>query len=598
MTQKSRVFLYLFIFLFTCCWGFAGNKPAISRIDSLNRLIINGNQDAAKLSLIYARLAREYYRKGDDSCLPAAFTGLKLAEKVRCQDGMRSNCIYLGLYYIKSDSLKLAKKYLQKAMSLINLQTDPVDKMRTLNGLGYISDLQSDYANALRYYMQGKQIAGETGNDTWRADFLNNIAAFYISAGIYSKSLGLFKEAGKIYREKKDSAYYANALVNTGRAYLGLKMYDSSLANYRLALPIQQRLQNYYGLANLYLGLTSINLELSRVKEALELITTARKMIDSLDKSFHGSSLYLKVDAESTMGVICQDMKDYRQAEIHFREAGKLAKRGSFLQYETDAIKGLSEIHELRGRNDSALFFAKLYHKFSDSLWQIRDNQKIILTELEFAYKNEQDKNKINEEKNSALRSRNNLIYILIFSLVIGIAITLLLLYLLQQNKARHSKLIQKNLELEKIHLETDISLKNKELLLQSMNLAEKKETMREMSERLQGFIETNPVPQDSGLRNLLRDFKNKKSESFWDEFNAHFRDVHPQFFSSLTSKHPGLTPNEIRLCAFIRLNLTTKEIEQITRKSENTIKIARHRLRHKLGLAREANLTAYLNKY
>ena len=598
MTLKSKVFLSLFIFLFSCGYALAGNKPAISRVDSLKRLIINGNQDATKLSLIYARLAREYYRKGDDSCLPAAFTGLKLAEKGNNPEGIIQNCLYLGLHYIMSDSLNLAKKYLLRAMNLVNRDFDAEEKMRILNGLGYISDLQSDYANALRYYIQGKKIAGEAGNDRWRADFLNNIAAFYNSAGMYQKSVGLLREASIIYREKKDSAYYANSLVNLGRAYLGLKKLDSAQAYYLQALPIQLRLKNYYDLANLYLGLTSINLEQARLKEALELINTARHMIDSLDKSFHGSSMYMQVDAELTMGVINQKAKDYRQANTHFREAWKLAKRGSFLQYETDAIKGLSEIYELRGRKDSALFFAKLYHKYSDSLWQIKDNQKITLTELEFAFKNEQEKNKIEEEKNSALRSRNNLIYILIISLVIGIAIVLLSLYLLQRNKARHITLVKKSLELEKISLEKDINVKNKELLLQSMNLAEKKEVMSEMSDKLQGIIDTSISPGDNHIRNLLRDFRNKSSENFWDEFNAHFRDVHPQFYPSLTMDHPGLTPNEIKLCAFIRLNLTTKEVEQLTRKSENTIKIARHRLRHKLGLDREANLTAYLNKY
>ncbi|MCX6282048.1 MAG: tetratricopeptide repeat protein [Bacteroidetes bacterium] len=597
-THQSGVFLFIIILLFTSSWGFSGNIPIQPSIDSLKHMIINGKRDPGKLSVLYAQLAREYYKTGSDSCVPTALTGLKLAENAGCQDGIRSNCIYLGLCYLKSDSLNLAKKYLLKALVLINLQTDPLEKMRILNGLGYISDLQSDYAGALKYYMQGKKVAEETVNNLWRADFLNNIAAFYNSAGMYQKSVGLFKEASNIYSENKDSTYYANSLVNLGRAYLGLKKFDSAITYYNLALPIQLRLKNYYGLANLYLGLTEIKIQQSKLQDAIDLLKIGMEMIDSLDKGFHGSGLFMKVDAEQAMGLIYLKMKEYRQAESHYRIVRKLAQQGSFLQYETEAIKGLSEVMEKKGQKDSALFFARLYQKYSDSLWQIRDNQKIILTELEFAFKNDQEKNKIEIEKQQVVKARNNLIYILIFSIVVGTSMVFLLLYLLQRNKARHINLVKKNLELENINLEKDIDLKNKELLIQSINLAEKKEVMSEMSDKLQGLIDSSVSPDDNPMRNLLRDFKNKNSENFWDEFNARFRDVHPQFYSSLTKDHPGLTPNEIKLCAFIRLNLTTKEIELLTRKSENTIKIARHRLRHKLGLGREENLTSFLNKF
>jgi len=596
--RNLKAFFVLLILQLSYFGILPGSGHAEPGVDSLRQRMLNSKQDPVKLSLIHSELSREYLRNGNDSSLKEALTGLNLAEKGGSRNGILRNYVSLCMYYLTSDSLNLARKYFLRAMGLVNQDTDPEEKMRILNGLGYISDLQSDHANALSYYMQGKKIAGETGNDVRSADFLNNIAAFYNSAGMYQKSIGLLKEASIIYREKKDSAYYANSLVNIGRAYLWLKKLDSALAYYLRALPIQLRLKNYYGLVNLYLGLTETKIQQSRLNDALDFLKTGIEMIDSLDKSFPGSGLFMKVDAEQAMGLIYLRMKEYRQAESHYRIVRKLAQQGSFLQYETEAIKGLSEVMKKKGQKDSALFFARLYQKYSDSLWQIRDNQKIILTELEFDFKNEQEKNKIEIEKQQVIKSRNDLNYILIFSLVAGTSLVFLLLYFLQHNKARHITLVKKNLELENISLKKDIELKNKELLLQSMNLAEKKEVMTEISDRLQLIIDTSISPEDNTIRNLLRDFKTTNSENFWDEFNAHFRNIHPQFYPSLTRDHPGLTPNEIKLCAYIRLNLTTKEIEQLTRKSENTIKIARHRLRHKLGLGRDDNLTAYLNRH
>ena len=577
---------------------FCGGGLAKPGIDSLRQLILKNSGDPTKLSVLYSDLSREYLRSGNDSSLQAAMTGLNLAEKANSLDGILHNCVSIGLYYLSSDSLNLARKYFLRALKISGKDSDPVLKMKTLNGLGYISDLQSDYAGALNYYMQGKELAEETGNIIWRADFLNNIAAFYNSAGVYEKSIRLFIEASNIYREKNDSVYYANSLVNIGRAYLGLKKYDSSLAYYRLAIPIQQRLKNYYGLANLYLGLSAIDFELSRFQESLANVNTGMKMIDSLDKTFHGSTAYMRANTEEQMGEIFQKIKNYSEAESHYRNAIKYSKQGSFLLYETNALGGLSEIMEITGRIDSALFYSKLHHRFADSLWLLSNKQKIVLTELEFSFKNQQEKQRIETEKGEAISARNKMIFILSISLVFGISLLLLLLYLLQRNKTRHTNLQKINLELENVSLEKDVDLKNKELVLQSMNLAERKEVMTEMSNKLQVIIQTSTEENISPLRTLLHDFNSKSSERFWDEFNAHFRDVHPQFYTSLTKDHPGLTPTEIKLCAFIRLNLTTKEIEQLTRKSENTIKIARHRLRHKLGLGRADNLTGYLNKY
>ena len=81
-----------------------------------------------------------------------------------------------------------------------------------------------------------------------------------------------------------------------------------------------------------------------------------------------------------------------------------------------------------------------------------------------------------------------------------------------------------------------------------------------------------------------------------WNEFEMRFKEIHEDFYTQLGQLFPNLTPNELRLCAFLKLNLSTKEISSITYQSPESIKTARYRLRKKLNLDRDSNLTSFLH--
>lgn len=82
-----------------------------------------------------------------------------------------------------------------------------------------------------------------------------------------------------------------------------------------------------------------------------------------------------------------------------------------------------------------------------------------------------------------------------------------------------------------------------------------------------------------------------------WEDFEIRFQQVYTGFYKKLNTDYPDLTPNELRLCAFFRLNMTTKEIAAITYQSANSIVVARYRLRKKLGMEKEENLVSFLSK-
>jgi DNA-binding CsgD family transcriptional regulator len=91
---------------------------------------------------------------------------------------------------------------------------------------------------------------------------------------------------------------------------------------------------------------------------------------------------------------------------------------------------------------------------------------------------------------------------------------------------------------------------------------------------------------------------KSDIQKNSWNEFEHHFLKVHPNFYHSLQEKFPLLTANEKKICAFLKLNLKTKEISSITGQSVKSIEVARTRLRSKFNLATEENLNAFISSF
>ena len=81
-----------------------------------------------------------------------------------------------------------------------------------------------------------------------------------------------------------------------------------------------------------------------------------------------------------------------------------------------------------------------------------------------------------------------------------------------------------------------------------------------------------------------------------WDKFNFYFDQVHQQFVDNLKTRFPNLSKNDFKLCAFLRMNLSTKEIAPLLNISVRGVEISRYRLRKKLGLERQTNLNDFLN--
>ena len=127
------------------------------------------------------------------------------------------------------------------------------------------------------------------------------------------------------------------------------------------------------------------------------------------------------------------------------------------------------------------------------------------------------------------------------------------------------------------------------------MYLARTNEFIVNMSERLlKSKLSLNKENQHA-IDNIIKELKTHSNKDVWEEFEVRFQQVHSDFYTRLNELYPNLSPNEKKLCAFLRLNMTTKEISAITYQTINSITVARARLRKKLNMESDENLIAFL---
>lgn len=147
--------------------------------------------------------------------------------------------------------------------------------------------------------------------------------------------------------------------------------------------------------------------------------------------------------------------------------------------------------------------------------------------------------------------------------------------------------------------LEEDVIHKSKELANYTMLLVKKRELLSDIHEELK---EIKEAVRNDASRQKLRDLLKKINFNLADEehlqvFESNFERVHHEFFTELKTNFPDLTQKELRLCAFVRMNLTNKEIASILNISVRGVETARYRLRKRLSLNHEEDMAGFLDK-
>ncbi len=153
-------------------------------------------------------------------------------------------------------------------------------------------------------------------------------------------------------------------------------------------------------------------------------------------------------------------------------------------------------------------------------------------------------------------------------------------------------------LHLRNESLESEMRHKNQELANATLHLIQKNKALTRLKDELNQMLKSMPDdnPEKHCVNKLLkkvnRDLRNEKN---WELFNSYFDEVHQDFINRLKETYSDLTPKELRLCAYLRMNISTKEIAPLMNISIRGVEISRYRLRKKLKLDQKENLADFI---
>lgn len=171
--------------------------------------------------------------------------------------------------------------------------------------------------------------------------------------------------------------------------------------------------------------------------------------------------------------------------------------------------------------------------------------------------------------------------------------------------KGQRARLIEKNkhdieltllqnekeiIKLKNEQLKEDFKTKSKELAASTMSVVRKNEILNEIKDQLIN------IEDKSIIKPVIKVIdKNLNHTGNWELFKEAFDNVDSEFLKKLKTQHPNLSPNDLKLCAYLRLNLSSKEVAQLINISPRSVEVKRYRLRKKLNLTNDENLIDHI---
>jgi tetratricopeptide (TPR) repeat protein len=512
------------------------------KIDSLRIILNNAKADTTKIKVLLD-LSEVYSHSDFIKSLELTKEALDISTRignkiyvVRSNILIGNNLLFLGKY-------DEAVNHFLLSLEIAEENNFEYEQVIVLSHLGIVQDRIQKFDQALKYYFDALNIYNKRNEDGKPISELKNIHSLYNNIGnIYSTKKD-FNTAEKYYlkglvlAEQKDDYINIGIICNNlGKMYTEQKNYPQAYNYLIKSLEARKKVNDKSGIAKSYLFLSSYYQATNKFSEALDY---SKKALD----------LGTEIKEQLTV------------------------KNATMLMYEG---------YKKMGNSDKALEYLELYKQASDSLINEGKIEEITRLQVQYEYDN------LEKEREAKQKIVRYTYIIIVSTLILGLVI-LGLLFVLAKSRNKRTKL-------EKEKLEKDMIIKNKELTTNVLYLLQKNVLIINITSRLLKLKDKLKAENVEPVQRIIYDLQSLTDKEVWKEFEVRFQDVHEEFYQKLKQQFPDLSPSEIKLAAFLRLNMTTKEIASITGQSINSLEVARYRLRKKLGItSQEVNLVNFL---
>ncbi len=507
--------------------------------------------------------------------------------------------VYISRIYENTD-LSLSLQYSRKALEIAEKNGDRQIISYALFNLGNVSFSQGLFPIAVNYFHRYIEIQQNLGNAKSIAYAQVNLGAIHLKIEQHEQAKKYFLGALEAFRQldpgdtlnsfNKESIHIYN---NLGVIHQREKDVIQAIEYYGRGISLARKTPGQNAvLAMLLNNLGSVMLETGKTEEAFSLIQEALEIrLQASDRSGEASSYKMIARYHNSM-------KNYCAAEDYLKKAFSIAGETGNISLKAEICNDIFDYYQVHNQADSALRYHILLKEFNDIM--NREETLRELTRIELTSQFEQQ-DLIRQAQQKRLQTK----YLIAGLAMVLILVILALLYFLSWSRMRrlklekeNMKLVSKNLELEKITLHRELELRNKELATNVMYQIQKNELVHEIVKKVQGYSRSLRKEDQQLMLDIVRGLEKTQDSTAWNEFELRFHQVHNNFYDRLNAINPDLSPNDRRLCAFLRLNMSTKEIASITGQSIRSIEVARTRLRRKLNLTNsDTGLVEFLSQ-
>ncbi len=520
--------------------------PRVEQIKELNSLAHQLNKDSTNQALVYAHEAYLLSLNQSDK-------KLQVTSLLNLSEGYLYNDIYEQALQYGYSALDLAEK-LGDTLLLADCNTN----------LGWVFFDAENTSFAMQYHREACNLYIASGREKQIALSLNAIGLIFQSRNENDSAKIYFEKALKKAREEKMNGTISATLNNLGIC------------------------ENYFG---------KYNKALSYFEKALTI------------KS-NNSDLLAVAETQNQMAFSYLKLKNYSRADSLLKNSRSLISKSTSNSRKEKLLDNLhisSQFYEDLGQYEKAFENLREYTNVSSQI--ISRNKMDVVATMKLKRESQDKENQIKElnlSRDLRIFQRNAFIAGMILLIIIGF---LLYRSMRQAQKRRNDqeefkqKMIQQDLQntvTEKEVLNSKLEYKNTDLKNYALHISQRNELIRVFIDELK-LLGVQDIKKENTLEfnKVIKKFQqNLEINSDAQEFNESVDEMHKDFFFNLMKKFPGLTDNERRLCAQIRLNLSIKEIASINNISVKSVEMARYRLRKQLNLRTGEDLNEFLKSF
>ncbi len=453
-------------------------------------------------------------------------------------------------------------------------------------------------AKGLSLLEQSSGLAKTLGDMKFLAQVYNSIFYVYYNTLDFAQAQNLLAQAIELSTKTGDRKNLTRLYNNKGLTFYGQHRYAEALEQMQKALSSTLP-EEHYERAQIYTNIAEVYYSQGAYAQTEQWLTKALNETRHLPINAKSIQTYLNMAL-----VKAQNGKAGEAKEIQ-RSIYKVLPTLP-LPLKVNALRQLADVNFSIGDSIKGLHDMLLYDQLADSLQKEDNNSQ--MRQLLIAYDTERLAQH-NATLKESLHTRTFIIYGSLAFLAVVIIFSVML-WLKSREDKRKGRLIaaqkeqllryeQEEHERQQKKMRLELDHKSRQLTSYTIDLAAVNDFHQKVSkelEKLQTTIDKKDASETTEtlkrIKSMLAHFNDKPVN---DDFRIFFEEVHPEFLKKLSLAYPKLSENDLRLCAYIFLGMSTKEIAALTYHEVRSIESSRNRLRKKMNLENGADMKAFL---